>query len=62
MGEFGSYSKADQDSRLKWTAFVRNEAEKRGFSWSYWEFGSGFGIYDRDKKQWKNELVKALIP
>ncbi len=62
MGEFGSYSKADQDSRVKWTTFVRNEAEKRGFSWSYWEFGAGFGIYDRDKNLWRNDLLKALIP
>lgn len=60
MGEFGSYSKADQDSRIKWTAFIRKEAEKRGFSWSYWEFGAGFGIYDRDKKQWRQDLLNAL--
>jgi endoglucanase len=37
------------------------EAEKRGFSWAYWEFGSGFGAYDREKKEWRQPLLKALM-
>ncbi len=44
MGEFGSYEKADMESRIRWTRFVRTEAERRGFAWSYWEFGAGFGV------------------
>lgn len=62
LGEFGSYSKADENSRLRWTEFIRAEAEKRGFSWSYWEFGAGFGIYDREKKQWRENLWRSLVP
>jgi endoglucanase len=61
LGEFGSYSKADMDSRAKWTRAVVHEAEARGFSWAYWEFGSGFGAYDRDKKQWRQPLLDALM-
>ncbi len=62
LGEFGAYSQADLASRVRWTEFVRSEAERRGFVWAYWEFGSGFGIYDPDAKGWREELLKALIP
>ncbi|MDH5550746.1 MAG: glycoside hydrolase family 5 protein [Gemmatimonadota bacterium] len=59
MGEFGAYSRAAMDDRLAWTTFVRSEAERRGFSWAYWEFDAGFGAYRNG--QW-NELHEALIP
>lgn len=62
MGEFGAYSKADMDSRVRWTAFMAREAEARNFSWSYWEFCSGFGLYDLTTSQWREELVQALLP
>jgi len=62
MGEFGSYEKADMESRISWTGYVRAEAERRGFAWSYWEFGAGFGLYDRDSGVWRTGLVDALIP
>jgi len=61
LGEFGSYSKADMESRVLWTKAVVAEAEKRGFSSSYWEFGAGFGAYDPQKKAWREELKKALV-
>lgn len=62
LGEFGSYSKADLDSRILWTTFVRQRAEALGFSWAYWEFCSGFGIYNPDTGQWRTGLRQALIP
>jgi endoglucanase len=62
LGEFGAYSKADMQSRVNWTAFVRTEAEARGFSWAYWEFGAGFGVYDRVLNKWDEDLLGALIP
>lgn len=62
MGEFGAYSRADMDSRAQWTEFVTREAEARGFSWAYWEFGAGFGAYDRVLEQWNEPLLNALIP
>jgi endoglucanase len=40
---------------------VRSEIEKRGFSWAYWEFGAGFGIYDREEKAWREGLLNALL-
>jgi endoglucanase len=62
MGEFGAYGKADTASRVKWTTFMRSESEKRGIAWAYWEFGAGFGAYDRTAKAWRPELLGALIP
>jgi endoglucanase len=62
LGEFGAYSKADMDSRARWTDYVAREAEKRGFSWAYWEFGAGFGVYDRALKAWVAPIHDALIP
>ena len=62
LGEFGAYSKADMESRARWTAFLREQAEKRGFSWAYWEFASGFGAYDRQKGRWHKALLSALVP
>ncbi|MEM1557663.1 MAG: glycoside hydrolase family 5 protein [Thermoproteota archaeon] len=62
MGEFGAYSKADMDSRVRWTSFVAREAEKRGIAWCYWEFCAGFGAYDPISNQWREPLLRALIP
>ncbi len=61
LGEFGAYSTADMESRVRWTATVRREAEARGFGWAYWEFGAGFGVYDRANEAWRAPLLSALI-
>ena len=62
VGEFGAYDKGDIESRVRWTAFVRRTLEQRGLSWGYWEFGAGFGIYDRSTATWRTDLLNALIP
>jgi endoglucanase len=62
LGEFGVYSTADMASRARWTAIVRQEAEARGIPWAYWEFGAGFGVYDRTARAWREPLLEALIP
>ena len=61
LGEFGSYQEADMESRARWTRFVVREAEKRGFSWSYWEFCAGFGAYDPKTDMWRAPLKSALV-
>ena len=60
LGEFGAYSKGDTESRSAWTSFVAAEAEARGIPWAYWEYGAGFGVYDRDEDQWISETYDAL--
>jgi endoglucanase len=62
LGEFGAYSRADYGSRVRWTSFIARQCEKRGFGWAYWEFCSGFGVYDETVKQYDSGLLKALIP
>ena len=62
LGEFGAYSKAPRDLRVRWTAFVRGEASRHGFAWAYWEFASDFGIYNPASKAWRQDLLNALIP
>jgi aryl-phospho-beta-D-glucosidase BglC (GH1 family) len=49
LGEFGAYNKADLESRARWTRFVADEAIKRHMGFGYWEFCSGFGIYNPQK-------------
>jgi len=61
LGEFGVYDPADMPSRILWTEAVRSEAEKRGFSWAYWEFAAGFGVYDPIAETWREGLLTALI-
>ncbi|MBI1337364.1 MAG: cellulase family glycosylhydrolase [Phycisphaera sp.] len=61
LGEFGAYSKADMDSRVRWMRFVSLEARRLGMSWAYWEFCSGFGLYDPKADRWRDELRDALL-
>ncbi|UCH64243.1 MAG: glycoside hydrolase family 5 protein [Fidelibacterota bacterium] len=62
LGEFGAYSKADINSRTRWTDFVARQAEERDMSWAYWEFCAGFGVYNQGTSDWNYPILKALIP
>jgi aryl-phospho-beta-D-glucosidase BglC (GH1 family) len=61
IGEFGSYNKADIDSREVWTTYMGRYIESLGWSWAYWEFSAGFGIYDPAKGTFNNRLIDALL-
>jgi len=61
LGEFGSYDRADMDSRARYTRYVARTAEKLGFSWAYWQFDSDFIVYNIDKGQWVTPILNALI-
>lgn len=61
LGEFGAYHTANMAARVRWTRAVREAAEARGFGWTYWEFGAGFGVYDPDAEAWRAELLEALL-
>ena len=62
LGEFGVYNEAEMDSIVRWTEYVRSEAERHEFAWAYWDFASGFGVYDADARIWRDALLRALIP
>lgn len=61
IGEFGAYERADMESRALWTAFCARLFESYGFSWHYWEFCSGFGIYNPKTRRFRQKLVNALL-
>jgi len=62
IGEFGTYERADMDSRACWTKFVADAAVQRGFSFAYWQFTSNFALYDTEKKTWVKPILDAVIP
>ena len=62
LGEFGAYEKGDMDSRARWTAFVARQAEKRGWSWAYWQFAGDFVLFDMASQTWVRPIRQALIP
>lgn len=61
LGEFGAYQAADMASRENYTRLVRDEAEKRGFAWAYWELASSFGVYDPKAARWVEPIRRALL-
>ncbi len=61
VGEFGAYSKADPESRRRWTAFLARWFEQQGFSWAYWEFSASFGIFDPKTNEYLEPLTNALL-
>lgn len=62
LGEFGAYRFGDMDSRALWTEAVTQAAEERDFAWSYWEFGAGFGTFNRSSRTWVEPIYDALSP
>ncbi len=62
LGEFGAYDKADMPSRTRYIAFVARQAEKRGWSWGYWQFDGDFIVFDMKTQQWVEPILRALIP
>ncbi len=61
VGEFGAYYKANATSRKKWTTYLARYFETQGWSWAYWEFSAGFGIYNPGTTSWNQYLVDALL-
>jgi endoglucanase len=62
LGEFGAYEKGDMASRVRWTNYIARQAEKRKWSWSYWQFDSDFILYDMQADKWVIPIKNALVP
>lgn len=60
IGEWGSIMFADNQSRLTWTNYVRQQIEASGLSWSYFDFGVVFKIYSIARNEWLPGFVEAL--
>lgn len=61
LGEFGAAESADLASREAYARLVRDEAEKRGINWTYWEFASMFGVYSPSENAWVEPVRRALL-
>ncbi len=61
LGEFGAYDKAEMPSRVRYLEFIAREAEKRGWSWGYWQFDSDFIVYDIPAGRWVEPIRDALV-
>jgi endoglucanase len=61
LGEFGVIKEADPKSRAAYARLVRDEAERRGIGWAYWEFAAGFGVYSPATREWIEPLRQALL-
>ncbi|MES2136555.1 MAG: glycoside hydrolase family 5 protein [Pseudomonadota bacterium] len=64
LGEFGAYDKSGTPMALRssYTAAAREQAERHGFGWSYWQFDGDFVVWDMDKQRWVDPIRRALIP
>ena len=60
IGEFGAIGNADDASRAKWTGCLQRVFDANGFSGAYWEYCSGFGVYDPALDCYHTGLLKAL--
>ncbi|USN97958.1 MAG: glycoside hydrolase family 5 protein [Phycisphaeraceae bacterium] len=62
LGEFGAFHRADMDSRVLWTRAMRDEAERAGCSWHYWELASYFGVVSPEPGHERRQgLIEALL-
>ena len=62
LGEFGTHHVADIKSREAYARMVRDEAERRGIGWTYWEFASpSFGMYSPKTNSWIEPIRRALL-
>lgn len=61
LGEFGSGSVADYDSRVRYTAFMAKYAEEHAISYAIWDDHNTMGIRDPETKELYREIVEALM-
>ena len=61
LGEFGVISKADPATRANWAKAVRQNAERHGMGWCYWEWATGFPAYDLSAERWIPSMKDALM-
>lgn len=61
LTEFGCTDKDNLESRLEWTGFYKDEAEKTGIPVVWWDNGSNYGIMDREKYEWTFPQIKDVL-
>jgi endoglucanase len=61
LGEFGAVDNADPGSRLNYIKLVREEAERHGFGWAYWDDGGKNKGMDVTTGSWVPVIEAALF-
>ena len=72
LGEYGVVHDGNTDGRgealivpasqrIRWTRFVRQEAEARGFGACYWDYATSFAAYDDDRGAWLRGMRAAIL-
>jgi endoglucanase len=61
LGEFGAIDFADEGSRLRFLTMVREESERRGIGWCYWDDGGNNKGLDVKTGTWVDVVQKALF-
>jgi len=61
MGEFAVIDNADALSRAAYVRAVRQEAQRRGIGWAYWDDGGKNRIVDVERGAWVQPLAEALL-
>jgi endoglucanase len=62
FGEFGAYTKADQESRAHYYEAMRQALDAAGIGWAIWDWKSGFNYWDRKTQQPLPGMRQALFP
>jgi endoglucanase len=62
FGEFGAFTKADQNSRAHYYAAMRQAFDNAGFGWAIWDWKSGFNYWDRKNHCPLPGMHEALFP
>lgn len=61
IGEFGVTDKAEKQDRYKYAELVNELSKKYKVGWCWWEFSSGFGVYNIEKNAWTEDgVIEAL--
>ncbi|MDR1240999.1 MAG: cellulase family glycosylhydrolase [Oscillospiraceae bacterium] len=61
LNEFGVTKEVQTEDRALWIKETIREAEKNNFAWTYWELGSGFGVFDTKTLKWDDEIFNEEI-
>ncbi|HEU6448214.1 MAG TPA: glycoside hydrolase family 5 protein [Verrucomicrobiae bacterium] len=61
FGEFGAYTKADEQSRANFYGAFRHALEKEKIGWAIWDWSAGFCYWDKKKNQPMPGMHDALF-
>jgi len=61
LGEFGAYTRADEESRAHFYAAFRTASEKENIGWCIWDWSAGFRYWDKTNNRPMAGMREALF-